>query len=130
MSLIRRILLSSLSTFIVGTYQHFVVDVATPMIQRCRTTLISFFQADSAEPIAVDLALFLCAAALLGWICYTLRNNWFFQWLWQIGSFCALGYCGMITWQMLLFMITLAVEIYPHRFDQLIEFMFAPAEEK
>lgn len=124
MSLFRRLLAGTLWTFLAGLYQRFVIDVATPLTTRTRQWLIEFSGADSAQPLVVDVALFLFALGSFVWICRALRDNWFFQWLYQVASFGFFGYLALFSWQTMLFLAVLAAETYPEHAASVVQTLF------
>lgn len=124
MSLFRRLLAGTLWTFLAGLYQRFVIDVATPITARLRAWLVELSGADSAQPLLVDVALFLVALAMFVWVCRALRDNWFFQWLYQIASFGFFGYFALFSWQAMVFVAVLAAETYPELLASLMQAVF------
>ena len=75
----------------------------------------------------VDVALFLMALGSFVWLCRALRDNWFFQWLYQIASFGFFGYFMLFSWQTMLFLAVLAGETYPEHVAALFQFVFGQA---
>lgn len=124
MSFFRRLLAGTLWTFIAGLYQRFVIDIATPVTTRARRWMIEVSGADSSQPLLVDVALFLLALAFFVWICRALRDNWFFQWLYQIASFGFFGYFALFSWQTMIFIAVLAAETYPEHLAALTRAIF------
>ena len=124
MSLFRRFLAGTLWTFVAGLYQRFIIDIATPITARARQFMIQMSGADSSQPLLVDVALFLFALASFVWVCRALRDNWFFQWLYQIASFGFFGYFALFSWQSMLFLALLASETYPEYLASITQLFF------
>lgn len=126
MSLFRRLLAGSLWTFVVGAYRRFELDFVTPAVTRVRDLLVGLSNADTRQPVLVDVVLFLVALATFVCVCRALRDNWIFQWLayvaYQIVAFVFFSYGALFSWQTMV----LIVLANPDLLDSAHRILFEP----